>query len=94
MPPDPTRTTGHPTQYPEPVVMLHAASRFILSSQDGEDGGISDRPGDVCDPFHTLFGLAGLSLLGDRSLAPIDPVLCMPAETLRRRGVRPQTLTL
>ncbi|XP_037082614.1 geranylgeranyl transferase type-2 subunit beta-like isoform X2 [Pollicipes pollicipes] len=69
-----------------------SVKRFILRSQDPEEGGMADRPGDVCDPFHTLFGLAGLSLLGDRSLAAIDPVLCMPAGTLRRLGLRPQRL--
>ncbi|CAL8068676.1 unnamed protein product [Calicophoron daubneyi] len=48
-------------------------TRFILAAQDADTGGIADRPGDVPDPFHTLFGLAGLGLLsqGDtgRSLA-------------------------
>ena len=29
-------------------------SEFILASQDHETGGISDRPGDLPDPFHTL----------------------------------------
>ena len=28
--------------------------QFILASQDHETGGISDRPGDLPDPFHTL----------------------------------------
>merc|ERR1712168_969537 len=32
-----------------------ALTRFILASQDDETGGISDRPGDLPDPFHTLF---------------------------------------
>jgi geranylgeranyl transferase type-2 subunit beta len=32
---------------------------FILSAQDTESGGIADRPGDVSDVFHTLFGVAG-----------------------------------
>jgi geranylgeranyl transferase type-2 subunit beta len=34
---------------------------FILSAQDDSEqgGGIADRPGDVSDVFHTLFGLAG-----------------------------------
>ncbi|KAL0246341.1 hypothetical protein GEMRC1_007553 [Eukaryota sp. GEM-RC1] len=36
---------------------------FILSCQDEDDGGISDRPGNVADMFHTFFGIAGLSLL-------------------------------
>lgn len=66
--------------------------RFILDSQDEEEGGIADRPGDVCDPFHTLFGLAGLSLLGDSSLQSINPVLCMPEAVLKRVGVCPQVL--
>ena len=32
---------------------------FILSAQETESGGIADRPGDVPDVFHTLFGIAG-----------------------------------
>eukprot|EP00124_Ichthyophonus_hoferi_P005407 Ihof_evm2s775 gene=Ihof_evmTU2s775 len=31
---------------------------FILTCQDTETGGFADRPGDMVDPFHTLFGLA------------------------------------
>jgi len=37
--------------------------RFILACQDDETGGFSDRPGNLVDPFHTVFGIAGLSLL-------------------------------
>ncbi|CAN0475809.1 unnamed protein product, partial [Discosporangium mesarthrocarpum] len=37
---------------------------FILRCQDAEDGGISERPGNLADIFHTFFGIAGLSLLG------------------------------
>ena len=37
--------------------------RFILACQDAETGGFSDRPKNMVDPFHTLFGIAGLSLL-------------------------------
>ncbi len=33
--------------------------KFILSAQDEQGGGIADRPGDMVDVFHTLFGLAG-----------------------------------
>jgi len=36
---------------------------FILSAQDLENGGIADRPGDMADVFHTLFGVAGKSLI-------------------------------
>ena len=30
--------------------------------QDKENGGISDRPDDAVDVFHTFFGVAGISL--------------------------------
>jgi geranylgeranyl transferase type-2 subunit beta len=40
-----------------------ALRRFILGCQDHEHGGISDRPGDAVDVFHTCFAIAGLSLL-------------------------------
>ena len=39
------------------------------------------------DIFHTFFGLAGLSLLGDKRLEPIDPVYALPIATLRRMGI-------
>lgn len=51
---------------------------FILKSQDAKKGGISDRPDNEVDVFHTLFGVAGLSLMGFENLVPIDPVFCMP----------------
>ncbi|XP_063933817.1 geranylgeranyl transferase type-2 subunit beta-like isoform X2 [Zophobas morio] len=52
---------------------------YIRACQDPETGGISDRPGDCCDPFHTLFGLAGLQLLGAASeLQEINAVFCLP----------------
>lgn len=47
---------------------------YILNCQDHE-GGISDRPGNSPDVFHTFFGLAALSLLNPSkyNLQPIDP---------------------
>lgn len=53
-----------------------ALREFILSSQDA-NGGIADSPGHIPDIFHTLFGLAGLSLLGFNGLERISPVYCM-----------------
>ncbi|KAK6052276.1 prenyltransferase and squalene oxidase repeat-containing domain protein [Cooperia oncophora] len=38
----------------------NALVKFIYSCQDEETGGFADRPGDCPDPFHTVFGLAGL----------------------------------
>ena len=63
--------------------------------------GISDRPGDLPDPFHTLFGVAGISLMSKSvstlktsSLGEINPVYCMPQTVLDRIGVSHQTLSL
>lgn len=40
-----------------------ALENFILHCQDPDEGGISDRPGNTVDVFHTFFGIAALSLL-------------------------------
>jgi geranylgeranyl transferase type-2 subunit beta len=56
--------------------------RFIIASQDDELGGIADRPGDEADPFHTIFGLAGLSVLGYDGLNTVDPTFCMTTKAL------------
>jgi hypothetical protein len=40
-----------------------ALSAFILRCQDTDTGGIADRPGNYVDVFHTLFGIAGASLV-------------------------------
>ncbi|RKP38381.1 terpenoid cyclases/protein prenyltransferase alpha-alpha toroid [Dimargaris cristalligena] len=60
---------------------------FILSSQDPETGGIADRAGDVPDVFHTLFGIAGLSLLGYEDLEPVDPMYCLPLKLTEQLGL-------
>ncbi|OAP55058.1 hypothetical protein AYL99_10758 [Fonsecaea erecta] len=49
-------------------------TQFILRCQDVDHGGFADRPGDMVDVFHTVFGLAGLSLLGCPGLVEVDPV--------------------
>ncbi|AJV96810.1 BAD_collapsed_G0058050.mRNA.1.CDS.1 [Saccharomyces cerevisiae] len=53
-------------------------TEFILKCQDEKKGGISDRPENEVDVFHTVFGIAGLSLMGYDNLVPIDPIYCMP----------------
>lgn len=62
---------------------------FILNCQDPDQGGISDRPGDMVDIFHTLFGVAGLSMLGGSKyqLEEVDPVYCLPTKVTRRMGL-------
>ncbi|KAI0483167.1 terpenoid cyclases/protein prenyltransferase alpha-alpha toroid [Xylariaceae sp. FL0804] len=59
-------------------------AHFILTCQDVENGGLSDRPGNMVDVWHTLFGLTGLSLLGYPGLDAIDPVFCLPKSTIER----------
>ncbi|KAG7210282.1 hypothetical protein KM043_011826 [Ampulex compressa] len=63
---------------------------FVLACQDTESGGFSDRPGDIADPFHTLFGLAALSLLdADFPLKRINPTYCMPEYIIDRLDLKP-----
>ncbi|KAF5103069.1 hypothetical protein D0Z00_000047 [Geotrichum galactomycetum] len=57
---------------------------FILAAQNEDDGGIADREGDEADVFHTIFGIAGLSLLGYEDLELIDPTYCLPAKMIPR----------
>ncbi|KAI0125654.1 prenyltransferase and squalene oxidase [Xylariales sp. AK1849] len=61
-----------------------ALIKFILRCQDTETGGIADRPGDMVDVWHTLFGMTGLSLLGYPGLDAVDPVYCLPKSTVQR----------
>lgn len=65
-------------------------SQFILASQDDETGGCADRPGNVSDPFHTLFGVTGLSLLKtfeEKQIRPVNPVLCLPEYVVERMQI-------
>ena len=50
------------------VVLLCA---HLYTKQDTETGGFADRPGDLPDPFHTLFGVAGLGLLGEERVKKV-----------------------
>jgi len=61
---------------------------FILSAQDPDVGGIADRPNNMADVFHTLFGVAGLSLLGYPGLDDLDPVYCMPKSVIEKMGLK------
>ena len=61
--------------------------RSPTDEQDLEGGGIADRPGDWVDVFHTVFGVAGLSLLGYPGLQDVDPLFCMPAAVTRKMGI-------
>lgn len=65
---------------------------FILSCQDAETGGFSDRTGNLPDIFHTLFGIGALSLLGYPNLQTINPTYCMPQHVLDRLNINGQIL--
>ncbi|KAI8527235.1 hypothetical protein RHMOL_Rhmol12G0060000 [Rhododendron molle] len=58
--------------------------KYILDCQDKEKGGISDRPNDAVDVFHTYFGVAGLSLLEYPGLKAIDPAYALPVVVVNR----------
>ena len=51
--------------------MLTRSAEEKKPSQDTETGGFADRPGDLPDPFHTLFGVAGLGLLGEERVKKV-----------------------
>lgn len=75
---------------------------FILQCQETDHGGISDRPGNLPDVFHTFFGVCGLLLLdafGKRPelispeivLQEVDPTYALPRSVVARLGLRSQT---
>lgn len=82
-------------------------SEFILRCQDDSDGGISDRPDNMADVFHTFFGICGLSLMNyfeqeesggegvgavGRAYRPVDPTYALPVDVIQRLGVTSQIL--
>lgn len=46
------------------------------------------------DPFHTVFGLAGLSLLGERKIKEVNPVFCMSQDVIKRIGIKVEILKM
>jgi geranylgeranyl transferase type-2 subunit beta len=64
-----------------------ALKQFILNCQD-DQGGISDKPGNMPDVFHTYFGVGGMSLMIAQSdLKMIDPIYALPINTLQKLGI-------
>ena len=45
------------------------------------------------DPFHTLFGIAGLSLMGNTDIKDVNPVFCMPEHVIQKLRVNAQILS-
>ncbi|CAK7272906.1 Rab geranylgeranyltransferase [Sporothrix epigloea] len=65
---------------------------FILSCQDPENGGFADRPGNMVDVWHTVYSLAGLSLLDYPGLEPVHAGYCMPKSTVAQTVAVPHGL--
>ena len=63
--------------------------QFILNCQDENNGGISDKPGNMVDIFHTYFGVGGLSLMKtEKGLKTIDPIYALPIDVLRDLNIK------
>ena len=73
-----------------PLIRAHTTQFEFFGSekcgrlQDEHNGGISDRPEDMVDAFHTFFGIAALSLMGYKGLEPIDPVYALPVKVMQQ----------
>lgn len=74
---------------------------FISKCQDQDEGGISDRPGNMADIFHTFFGFCGLLLLryfdnkegeGFGAFDNIDPTYALPVKVVQKFGLKAQVL--
>ncbi|KAF3505471.1 hypothetical protein F2Q69_00000495 [Brassica cretica] len=63
---------------------LNTLLTLLLIAKDLENGGISDRPDDAVDIYHTYFGVAGLSLLEYRGVKAIDPAYALPVDVINR----------
>nr|AAH49442.1 Rabggtb protein [Danio rerio] len=74
----------------DPHLLYTLSAIQILSLYDSVNAIDVDK---VVDPFHTLFGVAGLSLLGDEQIKPVNPVFCMPEDVLQRIGLQPDLLS-
>jgi len=65
-----------------------ALRSFILQCQDEDAGGISDKPGDEPDVFHTFFGVAGLALLGTDDVPAVDAAHALPVSVMLKLRAR------
>ncbi|PVH37179.1 hypothetical protein PAHAL_6G262600 [Panicum hallii] len=63
-------------------------TKFILNCQDKDNGGISDRPDNAVDIYHTYFGVAGLSLMEYPGVKPMDPAYALPLDVVNRIFMR------
>ncbi|KAG4301725.1 hypothetical protein PCANB_001843 [Pneumocystis canis] len=60
---------------------------YILSCQNFENGGISQRPNEEPDIFHTCFGIVSLSILKYPGLLEMSPAYFLPLEIIQKLKV-------
>lgn len=58
--------------------------QYVMSTQDKTVGGFSKWPGSHTDPFHTYFGICGLSFLQEPGLQPVEPALNISQRAFQR----------
>lgn len=58
--------------------------QYVMSTQDKTVGGFSKWPGSHTDPFHTYFGICGLSFLQEPGLQPVEPALNISKRAFQR----------
>lgn len=58
--------------------------QYIMSTQEKLTGGFSKWPGSLADPFHSYFGICGLSFLEEPGVSPIDPCLNISQRSYER----------
>lgn len=67
-------------QFTDPV----ANRQYIMTTQDKLTGGFSKWPGSTVDPFHTYFGICGLSFLEEPGLLPVCATLNISMRSYER----------
>ncbi|KKA27831.1 hypothetical protein TD95_003907 [Thielaviopsis punctulata] len=60
------------------------ARRFLVDKTQHFVGGFCKAPGGRPDLYHSYLGLAALAAMGDPTLAPFDPVLCISRATVKK----------
>lgn len=61
-----------------------ANRKFIMSTQDSIVGGFAKWPSSCTDPFHTYFGLCGLSFIDEPGLSEVMPSLNISIRVYKR----------
>lgn len=69
---------------PAELLCKEPSRNFLFTKTQHLIGGFSKHPGGPPDVHHGYLGLAALATLGDSSLKPFDPALCVSTETTEK----------